>query len=58
MGKFYGSDSDADSLMPLPGIPTLGQKTTVVKIESSPSAKSEDPASSSASNGTPLKKSG
>ncbi|KAL2228362.1 UNVERIFIED_CONTAM: hypothetical protein Sindi_1815900 [Sesamum indicum] len=56
MDEFDGSDSDAYSMLPLPGIPSFKKKPSIVNCESSPSVKSKGPASSTASNGTPLKK--
>ncbi|KAL0364159.1 UNVERIFIED_CONTAM: hypothetical protein Sangu_0513500 [Sesamum angustifolium] len=56
MNEFYGSDSDVDSVLSFTDIPSFGKKITVVNFGNSPSAKSESPTSTTASNGIPLKK--
>ncbi|KAK4427157.1 hypothetical protein Salat_1484600 [Sesamum alatum] len=56
LDAYYGSDSDADSILPVPGVPSSLQKIGPAGSTSPKSPKSVDPASLSASNATPIKK--
>ncbi|KAL0449481.1 UNVERIFIED_CONTAM: hypothetical protein Slati_1504500 [Sesamum latifolium] len=53
--EFYASDSDPDSVLPLPGVPSFPGKHGDSPANSS-SGHSHGPASSNASNATPIKK--
>ncbi|KAK4414672.1 hypothetical protein Salat_2880200 [Sesamum alatum] len=56
LDAYYGSDSDADSVLPVPGVPRSARTIGPAGSTSPKSPKSVDPASSSASNATPIKK--
>ncbi|KAK4428640.1 hypothetical protein Salat_1163800 [Sesamum alatum] len=56
MQEFYGSESDADSVLPPPGVPrAIASKTTAI-VGSPGSSMSVGGTSSTASNATPIKK--
>ncbi|KAK4434480.1 hypothetical protein Salat_0610800 [Sesamum alatum] len=54
--EYYGSDSDADSVLPPPGVPQSLYKRAKVAHPSPPSERSAGASSSTAANATPLKK--
>ncbi|KAK4426860.1 hypothetical protein Salat_1454800 [Sesamum alatum] len=54
--EYYGSDSDANSVLPPPGVPQSFYKRAKVAHPSPPSERSAGASSSTASNATPLKK--
>ncbi|KAK4438007.1 hypothetical protein Salat_0134800 [Sesamum alatum] len=54
--EYYGSDSDADSVLPPPGVPQFLYKRGKVAHPSPPSEQPAGASSSTASNATPLKK--
>ncbi|KAK4434991.1 hypothetical protein Salat_0662100 [Sesamum alatum] len=56
LDAYYGSHSDADSVLPVPGIPSSRLKTGPTASTSPKSPKSVGVASSSASNAIPIKK--
>ncbi|KAK4438909.1 hypothetical protein Salat_0225500 [Sesamum alatum] len=53
---YYGTDSDADSVLPPPGVPSSIVKGKTPTPDKSPSNSSPGQVSSSASNATPVKK--